>query len=337
MDNENIWRNLSGRLVGENSLEEDAALDQWLETEKLNRSVFQRLLEIWDYNPEQLHDTSGIWRKFRARTSPFQQTSRVRTLIHYSLRISAILFLLVSMAVLFQKYILPGNESPIAYNEVFVPRGNRTLVVLPDSSKVWIANSSTLKYPREFSGKTRELFLSGEAYFEVAHNERQPFIVNIGENRIKVLGTRFSVSAYPEDKMVRADLISGKIQFDICSGSTPGRKYKSFLLNPGYSLELNKENNTVTDSKIPEGFYDYWEHGMYAFKNESFESLAGRIERIYNVEIVFEDNYLKNKRYSGSFSVNDNIYNFIEAIRQTSVEPVVYRMEGNKLFINLKK
>jgi len=336
MDSKNIWQNVSGKLAGENTKEQDAALDEWLQAEKTNRNIFERLLEIWNYNPAQVQDTSRMYQKFRNRVGQFEHTSRVHNFVSYGLRISAILLLLVGMTILIQKFILPGNETQLAYNEIFVPKGNRTFVVLPDSTKVWISNSTKLKYPHEFSGKTRELFLTGEAYFEVAHNKHKPFIVNIGANRIKVLGTKFSVTAYPEDNLVRADLISGKIQFDIRSGES-SKNYKSFFVTPGHSMEFNKATNTITDSEIPEGFYDYWLHGLYAFKNESLESLARKVKRIYNVEIIFEDEYLKSKRYNGSFSVDDNIFNFIEAIKQTSVEPVEYRLDGNKLFINLKK
>ncbi len=335
MDNENIWQNVSGKLAGENSPEQDAVLNEWLNTKKLNRSIFQRLLEVWNYNPSQIQDTSRMYQKFRTRVDQFERTSGLSRFLSYSLRISAILFLLASITILVQKFILPNSETQIAYNEIFVPKGNRTSVVLPDNSKVWISNNSKLKYPVQFSGKTRELFLTGEAYFEVTHDEKKPFIVHIGENRIKVLGTKFSVSAYAEDEVVNADLISGKIQFDIRTGGNDGI-FKSFIVSPGHRLEYNKKTNTVAESEITEGFYDYWLKGVYAFRNESFESLARKVERIYNIEIVFGNDFLKSKRYNGSFSVDDNIFTFIEAIKQTSVEPIEYKLEKNKLYIKLK-
>lgn len=336
MDDTKIWTNVSRKLTGEIEPEQEPDFQKWLESEKLNHSIFQRIQEIWNYNPPRIQDNSRIWHKYRNRVSRFERTFRLHTVISYSLRISAILFLLIGITILIQKFSLPVDEKQLTFNEVFVPRGNRSFIVLPDSSKVWISNNSVLKYPHQFSGGKRELFLSGEAYFEVTHDEKKPFIVNIGENRIKVLGTKFSVYAYPEDDIVNADLISGKIQMDIHTGGKNGN-FQSYILNPGHRLEYNKKTIAIADSYIPDSFYDYWLHGIYTFKNESLESLAQKVRRIYNIEIIFGDEYLKGKRYNGSFSINDNIFNFIEAIKQTSVEPVEYRLEGTKLFINLKK
>jgi ferric-dicitrate binding protein FerR (iron transport regulator) len=206
-------------------------------------------------------------------------------------------------------------------------------MILPDGSKVWLSNNSKIKYPTEFKGKTRELALTGEAYFEVSHNKEKPFIVNIGKNRIKVLGTKFSVSSYPEDNLVRADLISGKIQFDIYAGKDA---FKSFLVKPMQGLVFDKTSRKLSESKIPDGFYDYWHKGIYQFQNETLKRLAVKIDRIYNTEIIFEDARLQNKRFSGIISIDDNIFTFIEAIKSTSIDPIEYRYEKNKLYIKIK-
>jgi ferric-dicitrate binding protein FerR (iron transport regulator) len=175
--------------------------------------------------------------------------------------------------------------------------------------------------------------LTGEAYFEVAHQDSKPFVVRFGTHRIRVLGTKFSVTAYPDDQIVKAELISGKVAFDIQTGE----RYKSVEMKAGQSLSYNKTDQTITGGVVDTGFYDYWLNGVYTFKDETLESLARKITRIYNTEIIFGDEQLKSKRYSGSFSVNDNLYNFIESIRQTSVDPISYKMEKNKLYLYLTK
>ncbi len=101
---------------------------------------------------------------------------------------------------------LLGNQefnNEITMNEIFVPNGNRSSVVLPDGSKVWINNGTKLIYPEEFKGKNRIVELEGEGFFDVTHEKSHPFIVKIGQNRIKVLGTKFAVVAYPNDKLTR--------------------------------------------------------------------------------------------------------------------------------------
>ncbi|MGV8138197.1 MAG: FecR family protein [Mangrovibacterium sp.] len=333
MNNESIWKQITGKLTGEATESGEDAVDQWLASDRLNRGVFSRLTEIWNYNPPGEQDTSGIYRRVKKRIARGERNGGLQHLVYYTLRISAILFLLAGTTVLFRMIADTQSGKPTALNEVFVPRGSRTSIVLPDSSKVWLSNQSTLRYPGAFQGDLREVELSGEAYFDVAHRNSTPFIVSFGKNRIRVLGTKFSVMAYPEDPVIKADLISGKVMFDIQKGG----RYQSIEMRPGQSLSYDKSAQSVSEGIVDAGFYDYWLKGVYTFKNETLESLARKAARIYNTEIVFGDEQLKSKRYSGSFSVDDNLYNFIEAIRQTSVDPVVYKVEKNRVYLYLTK
>lgn len=333
MDNESIWKQITGKLTGEAAEGRDEAVDQWLASDRLNRGVFSRLSEIWNYHPPGDLDTSGIYRRVRERITRNKGKSRFQHLVYYTLRISAIVFLLAGTTVLIRMLAGQEQETPIARNEISVPRGSRTSVVLPDSSKVWLANQSKLTYPGSLQGDHREVELTGEAYFEVAHHDSKPFVVHFGKHRIRVLGTKFSVTAYPEDQVVKAELISGKVVFDIQTGG----RYQSVEMKPGERLSYNNTDKTITEGKVDAGFYDYWLKGVYTFKDETLESLARKIERIYNTEIVFRDEQLKGKRYSGSFSVDDNLYNFIESIRQISIDPIGYKMEKNKLYLYLTK
>ncbi len=227
-------------------------------------------------------------------------------------------------------------NNKIAMNEIVVPKGNRTSVILPDGSKVWLSNGTKLVYPETFKGDTRNVELEGEGFFEVTHDENQPFIVNVGNHRIKVLGTKFAVVAYPGEDNVKAELISGKIQFDINVGDTEGNA-KSFLVEPMHSLVYDKTSGKMYESVVPDGFYDYWQKGTYRFKDESFSSLAVKIQRIYNVEIIFEEEELKNRTFTGTLSVDDNIYTLMEAFKSASGEPFDYSYESGKIYIkNLK-
>lgn len=333
MNNESIWKQITGKLTGEATESGEDAVDQWLASDRLNRGVFSRLSEIWNYNPPGEQDTSGIYRRVTERIGGGETRGRLQHLVYYTLRISAIFFLLAGTTVLVRMIADTQPEKPTALNEIFVPRGSRTSIILPDSSKVWLSNQSTLSYPGTFQADLREVELSGEAYFEVAHDRSKPFVVSFGKNRIRVLGTKFSVMAYPEDPVIKADLISGKVMLDI----QKGEQYQSVEMKPGQSLTYDKAAQLITEGIVDAGFYDYWLKGVYTFKNETLESLARKAARIYNTEIVFGDEQLKNKRYSGSFSVDDNLYNFIEAIRQTSVDPIGYHVEKNKLYLYLTK
>lgn len=229
-------------------------------------------------------------------------------------------------------YSQVNTGTQVAMNEVFVPRGNRTSVLLPDGTKVWISNGTRLVYPEQFNGDTRNVQLSGEGYFEVTHDPKHPFIVAAGEERIKVLGTKFAVVAYPEDESIKAELISGKIQFDIHIGDT-GDQYRSYMVKPSHSLVYDKTSGKVYESIIPDGFYDYWKDGTYRFKNETFQSLAAKIERIYNVKIIFEDDGLKTSTFTGTLNIDDNIYTIMEVFKNASGKPFNYQYQRGKIFI----
>ncbi len=223
-------------------------------------------------------------------------------------------------------------EPELAMNEIVVPRGNRTSVTLPDGSLVWISNGSKLVYPEKFVGDARRVQLEGEGFFKVTHDEEHPFIVSAGEERIKVLGTEFAVVAYPEDNQVKAELISGKIQFDIFTGNA-NNAYTSFMVKPSHSLVYDKSSGKVYESKIPDGFYDYWLKGTYRFQNETFESLARKIERIYNVQIIFKDEHYKLRTFTGTLEIDDNVYTIMEAFKNASGKPFNYKHEKGKIFI----
>lgn len=224
----------------------------------------------------------------------------------------------------------------IAMNEVSVPKGNRTSITLPDGTKAWLNNGTKLTYPAEFNGKNREVKLVGEGYFEVSHDKAHPFIVKIGDNQIKVLGTKFAVTAYPNDKFIKTELVSGQIQFDVKEGNQTN-KFHSYLVNPSQSLVFDKSSGKISESKIADGFYNYWIKGVYQFKDETFEELAKKIERIYNVEVTFKDASLKKTLFSGIFKIDDNIYTLMEVFERATGEPFTYTHNGNHIYIELKK
>jgi len=333
MDKEKVWENIANKVAGQVNETDEQVFQEWIASDPANKKVFDRLLQVWQYNPKQIHDNSAIYRKYLQRKHQFGKQKIVTPFVYYALRISAIFFFLITTTFVIQT-ILTSLNKEIVYQEIVVPKGSRSHFNLPDGTKVWLSNNSSIRYPSEFSGDFRELEMEGEAYFDVKHDSKKPFIVNIGNNRIKVLGTQFSVTAYPDDNIVRADLVKGSIQFDIANSKNG---FNSYIIKPLHSLVLDRTSGKLYGSMIPDGFYDYWQKGIYQFRNETLEDLAMKIDRIYNTQIVFENETLKTKRFSGTISINDNIFTFIEAIKSTSVEPIIYHYEKNKLYINFKE
>lgn len=334
MDKENIWSHITRRISGEGTVDDVSQVDEWLNERPVNRQVYNRLSDMWNFENQASGNHQSLFDSILRRIKVYE--NRPKQPFYTSVFFRAAAILLLVLASNFLVYMLNSEDevqAPVAYQEIVVPRGNRMKITLPDSTSIWLNNETKLRYASNFTDGSREVELSGEAYFDVHHDAKHPFVVKVGEQRIKVLGTRFSVNAYPEDKIIETSLIEGSVAFE----SKPMTKGNSeFILNPGFSLLYNKENNSITTQRIQSSYYQYWEKGVYAFKDESFQSLAVKIKRIFNVEVVFEDNFLKSKTYTGTININDNIFLFMEAIRRTSVEPIEYKFNKNIIYVKLK-
>lgn len=335
MDTDNIWSQIAKRIAGEDSDEDSYSVEGWLNEKPVNKEIFIRLNEIWNFREPSLDKHYSLFESIKRKIYVYENRP-TRSYYNSTLfKIAAVLMLFLISNFLVYKFTENiQNRSINTYQEVIVPRGNRMKITLPDSSSIWLNNETKLRYASNFGKGIREVELSGEAYFDVKHDVSRPFIVKVGNQRIKVLGTRFSVNAYPEDHMIETSLISGSIVFSSDKSIDGNSEIK---LVPGYSLLYDKQNNSISTAKIQPSFYNYWENGVYSFKDESFESLSVKIKRIFNVEVVFESSFLKTKTYTGSININDNIFILMEAITKTSKEPIEYKFNKNVIYVKLKK
>ena len=334
MDNEKIWSHISRKIAGEETAEDATHANEWIEKKSVNKKTYNILTEMWSFRKSSDTVYHSLFESIQRRIRVHENRPRLPFYSTPLFKVAAIVLLILASN--FMVYMIQENTKPeqvVTWQEVVVPRGNRMKLILPDKSSVWLNNETRFKYASDFSSGNREVELSGEAYFDIQHDAEHPFVVKIGDRRIKVLGTKFSVNAYPEDRMIETSLITGSVEFDSHQKVNGESK---FLIEPGNSLFYDKRNNSVTLQKIQSSYYQYWENGVYAFKDESFESLAVKIKRIFNVEIIFQDDYLKKKTYTGTININDNIFLFMEAIRRTSVEPIEYNYDKNIINVKLK-
>lgn len=319
-------------ITSHQSFSDHPEIIEWINTAEENRGEYIHYKNLWailqygnDMSEARIKDGLVKVRKNQRRVKP---RFRPLNIIKYAA------FILVA---LFSGYLIGTVHfnDEIAMNEVFVPNGNRSSILLPDSTKVWISNGTKITYPEKFIGKNRIVELEGEGFFNVTHDAAHPFILKIGENRIQVLGTKFAVVAYPNDKLIKAELVSGQIRFDVKQNGQAD-KYQSYILTPSQSLVFDKSSGKVTESKISDNFYNYWVNGVYQFRDEAFEELAKKIERIYNVRVTFEDEELKKRLFSGSLSVNDNIFTLLKVFEHATKEPFIYTYKGNHIYIKKK-
>jgi ferric-dicitrate binding protein FerR (iron transport regulator) len=335
MDKDKIWSHISRKISGEDTDEDDRLVDEWLNDKPANKQIYARLTEIWNFREPSSKKYHSLFEALRRRITVFE--NRPEELFYTTTAFKAAAILAIILLSNFLVYFYQEKSKPdaiVTYQEIIVPRGNRMKVVLADSTSIWLNNETKLKYSSNFSSTNREVELSGEGYFDVHHDANHPFVVKVGKQRIQVLGTRFSINAYPDDEVIETSLLSGSVAFQYKNENNGNAEVK---LDPGYSLFYNKKDNRTSTQKIQSSYYQYWENGVYAFKDERLEDLSVKIKRIFNVELVFEDKFLSYKTYTGTISINDNIYVFMEAIRRTSVEPIEYKFNKNIIYVKLKK
>ena len=190
-----------------------------------------------------------------------------------------------------------------AYNQMIVPHGKRSFIQLSDGTKVWINSGSRLVFLPVFKGNKREVFLEGEAYFEVAKDSKKPFYVRTDAYNVKVYGTRFDVQTYKSDNEYNTILLEGKVSLELKLGTSNSKEH--FLLpNQKASLTDQKGNLLITEVANVDN-YTAWKDGYLIFKNEPFPELLKRVSRYYNI-IIIPNNQTSNNRLSGKLDLKDN-------------------------------
>lgn len=170
-------------------------------------------------------------------------------------------------------YEVSGGRDMV-YNTLTTQKGNQYHLTLPDGTRVWLNASSSITFPSVFSGKQRQVNISGEAYFEVAKNGQQPFVVRQGSMDVEVLGTSFDVNGYGDEGEVKTTLLEGKVR---AGGS---------VLAPGQQAVVSKGVSVVKDADIEEVMS--WKNGAFSFKDAGIEAIMQQVERWYDVEVVYE-------------------------------------------------
>ena len=220
---------------------------------------------------------------------------------------------------------LLGNSD---VEEVYVPKGERTLIVFQDGTKAYINSESRIKYPRKFGLSERKVYLEGEAFFEVSPSRKRSFIVSLGDLDVKVLGTTFDVKAYPEDSEIYVMLETGRVSISSFSQQIAH-------LNPGDQAIYNRKTNTCKISS-PENLVNnlVWRKNQIVFDNTPLEEVIEVLSRWYDVEFVIDD--LSTYHYSYTLaSSKKQIHQILEELEKIS--PVRFTDQDGKIHVSMKK
>ena len=203
--------------------------------------------------------------------------------------------------------------------EVIAPIGSRTVVQLSDGSEVYLNYGSKIKYPQNFIGNTREVILSGEGYFDVAHNPEKPFIVKTGKLNIKALGTAFNVLAYPDKDVIATTLVNGKVVLE--RTEINGEAETIGAMVPGQHVNYNIKNGAFSCKEEDITKYIAWKDGKLVFENESIKQVGERLSRMFNVDIEISDNVM-DYTYTVTF-VDEPLFQILDLM--TLATPVTYK------------
>ena len=215
------------------------------------------------------------------------------------------------------------------YNTIKIPYGKKFRLQLSDGTLVHLNAGTTLRYPVKFiAGENRQVFLDGEAFFDVAKDQKHPFIVNADALNVRVLGTHFNVSNYPEDAATDVVLVEGSVgmyrsneEFDAA---------KNTILKPGFKGSFNRENTVISTKAVITDIYTSWINGGLTFRNMTFKNIITKLERRYNVTIINKNEKLANEKFNASFS-DESIEKVMSYFND--IHGINYTIKNNQILI----
>jgi len=214
-------------------------------------------------------------------------------------------------------------NSEIQYNTLKIPKGGEFYLELSDGSKVWLNSESVIKYPVSFGGDKRDVYLQGEAYFNIAHDESKPFHVHANKMNIKVLGTRFNVSAYPEEDNLQTTLVKGSV--NVNGGES------NVILKPSYQYCLNRQTGVSEVRKVDTDLYTSWVDGKFYFKGFTFEDVVRKLERWYDFEMFYLNEDVKQMKFRGVINKHEPIEKMLRKLEKTA--DIRFRIKGKTIIV----
>lgn len=217
----------------------------------------------------------------------------------------------------------------LVYNTIKIPYGKRFELQLSDGTIVHLNSGTTLKYPVKFiASENRQVFLDGEAYFDVTKDRTHPFVVNADNLNVRVLGTHFNVSNYPEDKLTDVVLVEGSVGL-----YTTNEKFiagKNIVLKPGFKGSFSKIDNRIKTKAVVTDVYTAWIKGGLNFRDMTFKDISKKLERHYNVTIVNQNTKLSNEKFNASFG-DEPIAKVLSYFNE--IHGIHYTLKNNEVLI----
>lgn len=343
---------------------EKQLVESWMNAGSQNRKLFNRIKEVWMV-PEEIgalrkeqieKDWSNVLLKIQKSengSSEALQTTTKRNSLKSFIRIAASVLIIASI---FGAYLAGRfrqsqmNEPRLSYNEIVVPNGQRSQIILSDSSHVWINAGSKLRFANQFDGDKREVWLDGEAFFNITKDDEKPFYVHTSDLNVKVHGTSFNIAAYANEDIIETSLLEGSVS--IQTNGTQGGQSEEVFLKPSHkALFLKREDVKVSEETRREFSQPLvankiiiskpvdiktavsWTEGKLVFSDETFDHIVVELERKYDVRIFVEDETINKTKYTGVLK-NISIEQALKAIQLSM--PINYTIYDNIVRITVR-
>lgn len=317
---------LAAYLRGELDAASAASVEAWYDASAANRKLLGEVYYILYVN-DRIGDTAGIdversLRQFKRR----MHAGRRISLRRIAVRAAAV----AAVAVI----LLAGGVTTVSLSKrlaqpltVITHLGERSQVVLPDGTKVWLNSASSVEYVAPFFSRERRVKMDGEAYFEVQHDSQAPFVVSTNGLDIEVLGTRFNIRNDDNDHRITTVLLEGAVK-----AYASGCEEAAVRLRPSQQLVFDTRTGAMRLTDEPSADRSInWIDGRFCFEHNTFGEIVAELKRYYNVDIRFMDQALRSERFSGDFRVEDGIYHIMSVLQLTY--KFTYKVVGNDIEI----
>jgi transmembrane sensor len=292
-------------LAGESSPQEKQEIEHWRQANSLHEQDFQRWKHLWEASQTTVEnftpDIATAWQKvepveeMQAKSLPDSPSAHGKQ-YYLSIWIRNIAAVLILAAGLGWEIWKP-NKPSIEWVETTSLEVSKQEVMLADGTKIWLNAQSRLRYPKQFTSAAREVFLEGEAYFEVAENAEKPFLIHTQGAVTEVIGTTFTIRSFQAEPMVEVNLLSGKVSFRL----EEDQPDQQAILKPGQRAILEKASRLITVSSTMNQNLLAWKTGKLIFQDAALRDALQTLEAYYRVDFTVSDSLLLNCRFTGSF------------------------------------
>ena len=331
MQEQNIpWEAISAKLKNDADQEQKKQIQDWLDRSPEHPLILSEIVNTWSITKNKAEfyqpDMTVNWQKLMKRIS-YQPKEKAIQTIYFRWAAAAAILALVFLAGIGLGDGLLKTKTTVSYTKIIAPEGNKTRIVLPDSTTVWLNSGSELQYSTDYSARNREVKMKGECFFDVVKDPEHPFVVIGSKFRVKVYGTRFNVNEANAKNMADVTLVSGKVQVQNLEGNLISD------LKPGQQLVFNDGKYLVQKAENMEAL-TAWLNNMLIFDNQPFEEVIHYLEKWYGVKIQLD----KDLYYRHNYTFKVKTESMREVLELISViTPITYHVEGEQITIKYKR